>query len=114
MKSLRASLRLLCAAVILSIISSIAAAQDAGQVLRVSVGYGTLKNSVQVSPEKKAEVERIEALARKAGCEVLRLGVAADSYEAVEELREIVEFLKSPGKRPGSKPLLVSRAKRFS
>src|SRR6185436_20072176 len=41
-------------------------AQDAGQVLRVSVGFGTLKNTVTMSPEKKAEVDRLEALARAA------------------------------------------------
>lgn len=38
-------------------------AQDAQQVLRASVGYNTLKNSVSMSAEKRAEVERLEKLA---------------------------------------------------
>lgn len=42
-------------------------AQDAGQVLRVSVGYSTLKNSAEnLSPEKRAEVERLGKLAQEA------------------------------------------------
>ena len=44
-------------------------AQDAGQVLRVSVGFGTLRNTVTMTPEKKAEVDRLEALARAANAE---------------------------------------------
>lgn len=44
----------------------IAVAQDAGQVLRVSVGYGTLKNSVQMTPEKRAEVDNLGKLATEA------------------------------------------------
>nr|AIT56387.1 esterase LC-Est1 [uncultured bacterium] len=43
-----------------------AAAQDAGQVLRVSVGYNTLKNSTSMSAEKRAEVERLGKLAQQA------------------------------------------------
>lgn len=41
-------------------------AQDAGQVLRVSVGYGTLKNSTQMSTEQRAEVDRLGKLAAEA------------------------------------------------
>jgi len=45
-------------------------AQDSGQVLRVFVGYGTLKNTPstmnKLSPEAKAEVDKLEAMARKA------------------------------------------------
>ncbi|MGA9770819.1 MAG: prolyl oligopeptidase family serine peptidase [Blastocatellia bacterium] len=44
----------------------IAVAQDAGQVLRVSVGYGTLKNSVEMTPEKRAEVDNLGKLATEA------------------------------------------------
>ncbi|HWP44257.1 MAG TPA: hypothetical protein VNO14_13520, partial [Blastocatellia bacterium] len=43
-----------------------AAAQDAGQVLRLSVGYNTLKNSTSMSAEKRAEVERLGKLAQQA------------------------------------------------
>lgn len=43
-----------------------ASAQDAQQVLRASVGYNTLKNSVTMSAEKRAEVERLEKLAYQA------------------------------------------------
>lgn len=40
-----------------------ALAQDAGQVLRLSVGFRTLKNSVQMGEEKRKEVEQLEARA---------------------------------------------------
>ncbi|MBK7601030.1 MAG: prolyl oligopeptidase family serine peptidase [Acidobacteria bacterium] len=40
-----------------------ALAQDAGQVLRLSVGYRTLKNTAQMSEEKRKEVEQLEAKA---------------------------------------------------
>jgi poly(3-hydroxybutyrate) depolymerase len=46
-----------------------ARAQDAGQVLGLSVGYRTLKNSVPLSAEKKKEIEAIEAQARQASNE---------------------------------------------
>jgi predicted esterase len=48
-------------------------AQDAGQVLRLSVGYGTMKNTpavmAKLTPETKAQVERLEKLARAANTE---------------------------------------------
>jgi len=48
-------------------------AQDAAQVLRLSVGYGTLKNTPSVmaklTPEARAEVDRLEAMARAANTE---------------------------------------------
>src|ERR1700675_1058466 len=47
-----------------------AVAQDAAQVLRVSVGYGTLKNTpavmAKLTPEARAEVDRLEQMARAA------------------------------------------------
>ncbi|HKG98015.1 MAG TPA: hypothetical protein VKA97_09390, partial [Pyrinomonadaceae bacterium] len=51
--------------------ATVTRAQDAGQVLRVSVGFGTLKNTNKdkMPPEKLAEVERLEGLARKANAE---------------------------------------------
>ncbi|HKS42948.1 MAG TPA: prolyl oligopeptidase family serine peptidase [Blastocatellia bacterium] len=44
----------------------IVVAQDAGQVLRVSVGYNTLKNTVQMTAEKRAEVDKLGKLATEA------------------------------------------------
>ena len=48
-------------------------AQDSGQVLRVSVGYGTLKNTpavmAKLTPEARAEVDRLGELARAANGE---------------------------------------------
>ncbi len=41
-------------------------AQDAPQVLRLSVTFRTLKNSATLSPEKRKEVEALEAQARSA------------------------------------------------
>ena len=48
-------------------------AQDSGQVLRVSVGYGTMKNTPSVmaklTPEARAEVDRLGESAREANAE---------------------------------------------
>src|SRR6185295_16966547 len=52
--------------IVLLACAALGQAQDAGQVLRVSVGYTTLKNSVTLSAEKNAEVERIYELAKAA------------------------------------------------
>lgn len=47
--------------------------QDAAQVLRVSVGFGTLKNTTTImarlTPEARTEVDRLEKLARTANAE---------------------------------------------
>ncbi len=40
--------------------------QDAAQVLRVSVGFGTLKNTATMSDQTKAEVDRLQRLAQEA------------------------------------------------
>ncbi|HSB07947.1 MAG TPA: prolyl oligopeptidase family serine peptidase [Blastocatellia bacterium] len=66
MSIFRAAQRLILSIAVLVACCASAFAQDAGQVLRVSVGYGTLKNTVSMTPEKKADVERLEALARTA------------------------------------------------
>jgi predicted esterase len=64
-----------CALILAIAIASIAPAfaQDAGQVLRLSVGYGTMKNTpslmAKLTPETKAEVERLEKMARAANSE---------------------------------------------
>ncbi|HXI92338.1 MAG TPA: hypothetical protein VNO24_20205, partial [Blastocatellia bacterium] len=48
-------------------------AQDSGQVLRVSVGYGTMKNTpavmAKLTPETRAEVDRLGEMARAANGE---------------------------------------------
>src|SRR5205807_1157718 len=48
-------------------------AQDAAQVLRLSVGYGTMKNTPSVmaklTPETRAEVNKLEQMARAANGE---------------------------------------------
>ncbi len=46
-----------------------ALAQDASQVLRLSVGFNTLKNSVPMNEEKKKQIAEIEAKAVKANGE---------------------------------------------
>ena len=58
------------------------------KVALISTGDELLPVSAKLEPGKihDSNTYMLEALARKAGCEVLRLGVAADSYEAVKEL----------------------------
>lgn len=63
---------ILSAAVVIAC-CTVALAQDSGQVLRVSVGYGTMKNTPAVmgrlTPEARAEVDRLGELARAANGE---------------------------------------------
>jgi predicted esterase len=54
------------ALVIVALVSGLALAQDAGLVLRTSVGYRTMKNSVQMNDETRKQVEDLEAKARVA------------------------------------------------
>ncbi len=56
-----------------------AIAQDASQVLRLSVTYRTAKNSATLSPEKRKEVEALEAKARSASNDG-KFGEALRSY----------------------------------
>jgi len=68
------SIKRLIALVALSLAcGAIALAQDSGQVLRVSVGYGTMKNTPSVmarlTPETRAEVDRLEGLAKAANAD---------------------------------------------
>jgi len=69
MNIFRAAQRLILWIAVLVACCATILAQDAGQVLRVSVGFGTLKNTVTMTAEKKAEVERLEGLARAANTE---------------------------------------------
>ncbi len=46
-----------------------ALAQDSSQVLRLSVGFNTLKNSVPMNEEKKKQIADLEAKAQKANAE---------------------------------------------
>src|SRR5438874_3447698 len=63
---LRATRRLAFSISIIIACITLAAAQDAGQVLRVSVGFTTLRNSVAMAEEKRAEVDRLGQMARDA------------------------------------------------
>ena len=63
---LKATRRFVYPIIVLIACAGFAAAQDAGQVLRVSVGYGTLKNSATLTAEKRAEVDRLGEQAREA------------------------------------------------
>jgi predicted esterase len=56
-----------------------AIAQDASQVLRLSVTFRTAKNSARLSPEKRKEVEALEAQARSASNDG-KFGDALRSY----------------------------------
>lgn len=64
--------RFILAAIVVACGAS-ALAQDSGQVLRVSVGYGTMKNTPSVmaklTPEKRLEVDRLGELARAANAQ---------------------------------------------
>lgn len=63
----RLSCRLLAAlCALLFCLSIVSLAQDAGQVLRLSVGYRTLKNSLPLTEEKRQAIEALEAKARDA------------------------------------------------
>ncbi|HET9528908.1 MAG TPA: prolyl oligopeptidase family serine peptidase [Blastocatellia bacterium] len=62
----KAMRRLVVSTFALIILAASAPAQDAGQVLRLSVGYNTLKNSTTLSAEKRAEVDRLGKLAQEA------------------------------------------------
>lgn len=70
-----------------------ALAQDAAQVLRLSVGYGTMKNTPSViaklTPEAKAEVERLEKLARAANTEGKYGDALKNLYHAMSLMRGV-------------------------
>ncbi len=63
----RISIRLSAVVLALLMLAAFPAfAQDAGQVLQLSVGFRTLKNRLPMSDEKRKEVEALEAKARTA------------------------------------------------
>ena len=63
----RTSIRLSATMLALVVLASISVfAQDAGQVLQLSVGFRTMKNRVPMSEEKRKEVEALETKARAA------------------------------------------------
>lgn len=68
-----------------------AVAQDAAQVLRVSVGYGTMKNTpaimARLTPEARAEVDRLEKLARAANSESRYGDALKHMYHAMALMR---------------------------
>src|SRR5258708_31075559 len=68
-----------------------ALAQDAAQVLRLSVGYGTLKNTpavmAKLTPEARAEVDQLEKLARAANTEAKYGEALKHLYHAMALMR---------------------------
>jgi predicted esterase len=68
-------------------------AQDSGQVLRVSVGYGTMKNTRsfmdKLTPEARAEVDRLGALATKANSEGKYGDALKHLYHAMSLIRGV-------------------------
>jgi predicted esterase len=79
--------RFLLVCLVLTLCCYVAAAQDAGQVLRLSVQYNTLKNSSKMSDEVRAEVGRLEKLAQEAN--------AARRYgEAIKHLSQASVILR--------------------
>ncbi|MEN3335592.1 MAG: hypothetical protein V7641_4957 [Blastocatellia bacterium] len=68
--SLKVTRRLIYSLVILLACTVLASAQDAGQVLRLSVGFNSLKNTLKaenkLSGDKLAEVERLNEMAKQA------------------------------------------------
>ena len=66
-------------------------AQDSGQVLRVSVGYGTMKNTPSVmaklTPEAKAEVDKLGEMARAANSEARYGDALKHLYHAMALMR---------------------------
>ncbi|MEP7340764.1 MAG: prolyl oligopeptidase family serine peptidase [Acidobacteriota bacterium] len=65
--SIRSAARFCALALITSALFSLSTfAQDASQVLQLSVGFRTLKNRAPMSDEKRQQVEALEAKARKA------------------------------------------------
>lgn len=69
-------------------------AQDAGQVLRLFVGYNALKNSVPMSAEKRAEVDRLGQLAGQASA-ARNFSVAAKHYYHAIALMNGLEWTPS-------------------
>jgi predicted esterase len=79
--------RFLLLCTVLTLCCFVAGAQDAGQVLRLSVQYNTLKNSSKMSDEVRAEVGRLEKLAQEAN--------AARRYgEAIKHLSHASAILR--------------------
>jgi predicted esterase len=73
------------------VLVSTAAAQDAAQVLRVSVGYGTMKNTpaimAKLTPEARAEVDKLEKLARASNSEGKYGAALKHMYHAMALMR---------------------------
>jgi predicted esterase len=85
--TLRPMRRLVLSIFVLIACASFAAAQDAGQVLRVWVGYNTLKNSTNLPPEKLAEVERLGKLSQDAN-------VAGKYGDAMKHLLHAITIMR--------------------
>ncbi|HEU4388212.1 MAG TPA: prolyl oligopeptidase family serine peptidase [Blastocatellia bacterium] len=81
----RVNLVLAAAAVFLLFTS--AAAQDAAQVLRLSVGYRTAKNSANLTAETQAEVDQIAKLAQEASAAQKYGDALKHYYHAIAVIR---------------------------
>jgi predicted esterase len=85
--NMRAMRRFILSAFITIACAALASAQDAGQVLRVTVGYNTLKNSVEMSAEKRAKVNQLGEMAKAAGS-------AAKYGEALKHLYHAMALMR--------------------
>lgn len=65
----------------------LASAQDAAQVLRLSVGYTTLKNSTHMEPDRAAEVEKLAKMAQAANASRQYGEALKDLYHAMTVIR---------------------------
>ena len=83
-KSLRHLVYVPCLLALASVASQ---AQDAGQVLRLSVNYTTLKNSTPLDPQKTQDVERLAKSAQAANARGDYAGALKDLYHAITLIR---------------------------
>jgi predicted esterase len=79
--------RAVCALSLLPLLVVLASAQDAGQVLRLSVGYISLKNSTKLDAEKTAEVDKLAKMAQAANASQNYGEALKDYYHAMTVIR---------------------------
>lgn len=87
----KATRRFVFSTAIVIVCCAIVFAQDSGQVLRVSVGYGTMKNTpaviAKLTPEARAKVDRLGELARAANAEGKYGDALKHLYHAIALMR---------------------------
>src|SRR5512138_1877929 len=96
--SFKTTRRLVYLLVFLLACAGLAVAQDAGQVLRLSVGFNSLKNSLKaenkLSGDQLAEIERLGEMARQAS--------AAGRYgEALKHMYHGIALMRGQAWTPG-------------